>query len=364
MINLRELTLSVLSLVAALCCIQSAAAQLPCDITSKVVLLDKGFDPIKYGNCDSPNCSSKSPDKFYSNIPPSAGNVADINSAFILAPSPFQSDLCTLDKVYIDTDPDVEHKPLVWGLRERARGGLTHVGINQQVLTALPANGAYTYYENFILNGLLTSRLQVRRPINPRNHDWPLPDFNYTSADEDTRAMAILAILAHEMGHVIWWERLLENQQCNYIYFYRFSGWTDYKIGHGFHDFGKDVNLRTADPPDIYQVLRDLYGQPPHPIPNLGMAARDLFQIYSGEWASLFATVSLDEDFIETYKLWTLTQAQSPLKHLFVKFPSSIAPNPVDVIDNINNNNVNLNSLNMKIKWVSTWRTNHTSCSG
>ena len=77
--------------------------------------------------------------------------------------------------------------------------------------------------------------------------------------------------------------------------------------------------------PDIDELLFDVNH-------NSAGVNDDLDRIFSGEWASMFATVSPDEDFIETYKLSVLATAQTPLGSLVVSLPSGQS---VDIIKDL-----------------------------
>jgi hypothetical protein len=73
-------------------------------------------------------------------------------------------------------------------------------------------------------------------------------------------------------------------------------------------------------------------------------AAFNIATVYSdGNWASLFAFVAPDEDFVETYKLWVLANAASGsnLQSLQIQIPLP-TPRTVDVFNNFNNPNSNL----------------------
>lgn len=339
------LVLVMVGIITMLFSAASFAQPAPCDITAKVAFLKPGFDPVTYGNCASSNCPAQSPDNYIS-TPVTPNYLNDIGNAFGIASPLLQNDLCgDLDYIFIDTDP--ANKPLVWGLRERAHGNRIHVAINQQVLNDLENSlNPYSYYENkYIFYNLL-------------NHQ-KINNLYYMTATPDNLKVAVLAILAHEYGHVIWWDKHIDQQKCtnDYRYYYQYSNWPNYYIGRGFHRFGQLNNGQTNDQPDVYRVLQDLDGQQPNP----NSAISDLRKIYSGEWASLFATVSLDEDFIETYKLWVLTQPQTGLTNLPIHFPDQLLPNPIDVVSNFNNSQ---NTLYMKGKWVETWRTDHRNCTG
>ena len=79
-----------------------------------------------------------------------------------------------------------------------------------------------------------------------------------------------------------------------------------------------------------------------------------LSTVYSdGNWPSLFGFVAPDEDFIETYKLVTLTsrdpQSSSQLTHLYVTIPNNTAS--IDMVSVLNDPNTNLYA---KAQWINT----------
>ncbi len=62
-------------------------------------------------------------------------------------------------------------------------------------------------------------------------------------------------------------------------------------------------------------------------------ASADLSEIYSnGLWASLFSTVTPDEDFVETYKLWALTDAGLSTLKITVSGQAAYLVNPTNPV--------------------------------
>jgi len=95
--------------------------------------------------------------------------------------------------------------------------------------------------------------------------------------------------------------------------------WPDKSVPHGFHRFGEEnAGNPTFDPPDKALTRYDFLYSTGSPPPG----DADLQTIYGGEWARLFATVSLHEDFVETYKLLVLIQGTQPLTALSVTIPN------------------------------------------
>ena len=102
------------------------------------------------------------------------------------------------------------------------------------------------------------------------------------------------------------------------------------------------------------KIRNDLRGNDPNTV-------SDLLKIYDrqsvagtvySEWPSLFATVSPDEDFVETFKMWVLTydDANTPtmtgLTSSQVQIPT--VAQPIDMIQHFQNNAV----LTNKRGWI------------
>jgi hypothetical protein len=372
-VKLRELALcaSIFSVLYGVC--SPALAQAPgsvgrvtpqtadCNkVASKVSGLPPGFDPAGYTTCDDPqNARCKTDPAGGSGIPIIDGQdpIQDVIAACNIAPNFFQKSLSKLRAIYIDTDPNPS-KPIAWGLRQRfitdwddpdPNSRKKNIGISLRVWAdpALrPRPGLpYASYETWVLNELLA-------PSSPST--WMASLVYSASPDPATsnptistpNAIAILGILAHEMGHILWWDKKVMNKQCaqgGRPFFYNFS-WLNQPFIPRFHEFGEEFpqNRRRVGP-DKDQVRLDIANQ------TFSQATNDLTQIYNGEWASLFATVAPDEDFVETYKLWVLTSpsAMQPLTSLSINIPTS---GSVDVITLLNNPS----TLHDKMGWMAS----------
>jgi hypothetical protein len=293
--------------------------------------------------------------------------VSDIQAAFNIAPSFFQKELCNLDKIYIDTVPSSTNPP-AWGIRERLHPpGATlpkrkEIGISAQVWTQiLPTakHPPYATYENYLFNALVT-------PYPSDANDWVMNQLTYSAVPDpdpvNPNAVAALAILAHEMGHIIWFDKNVGTMtKCTKASRPQFSlySWPGSGVVHGFRRLGQQDNANhTTDGPDIARISSDLRFDSP---PNSKLypdAASDLLTIYgSGNWASLFSTVSLDEDFVETFKLWVLTDTtdntpREPITALHVTIPTL---NPIDILSRFNNARTKLHAKTQWIQKCLTW---------
>ena len=265
-----------------------------------------------------------------------------------------------MDYIYIDTQTS-SSRPQVWGLRERLHKNscqktqqAKHISISQQVWNSMTTT-PYATYETSILNSLLNN---PPLPL-PSVTQWmgqlsyaAYPDPAPSPAPSTPNAIAVLAILAHEIGHILWWDKNVGNRTCVKASQSRFSNysWPSNQVAHGFHRLGQqDKQNRTTDRPDKDDVLLDFRYDNPPGSSNYPDAVADLQTMYlSGNWASLFATVSVDEDFIETYKLWILTNINNlgPITSLHINIPSLSA---IDILSRFNNTKTKLYA---KTHWI------------
>ena len=286
-----------------------------------VVKLTPGFDAAAYGNCKPQGCLSSppTPDNSQPALDPSIANT--IQQVFDNSSSKFQREMCKLDHIYVDTDPNtVNTTP--WGMRELARNGLRHIGIPLKILQTF---SDYSSFETGIINTLL-------------NTSWS----NTVAAAPNTPEMMMAAILAHEMGHIVWWVRPVPPGICGGDDF--FVTWRSVirSPAHGFHQFGVEQAGNKQTEGYKYSNIKNDVSQ--------GDLSR-FSEIYSdGNWPSLFGFVAPDEDFVETYKLVTLsTRPLSPLTNLWVTIPTS-DPASVDMVsDVLNNTDTN---LYLKAQWI------------
>jgi hypothetical protein len=151
----------------------------------------------------------------------------------------------------------------------------------------------------------------------------------------------------------------VENLICDYNndFFSKYS-WNRAAAAIRFHGFGKEqppnnLGFGGSVPRNNHshkdQVLKDYgNGDAAHKV----KAYRDLDNIYDyGYWASLFATVTPDEDFVETYKLWALTSASPGLNSLQITVNGYspvylVNPNPPGFMTD------NQSDLYNKIQWI------------
>lgn len=281
-------------------------------------------------NCSSPAAFANSaqrlnaaflPDPLSPGNPPTSNGaisnssiLADLTAAFSLAPPSFLNELCgntgnPAVSLFVQDCPPAPGICTVgsWGYRQRATGArfiALSAGLWQGNAPALP----YPVFETAVIDNLVG-----------------VPGLaSYVSASNDSPEMTVLAVMAHELGHILWWNKGLMSRPCpnplppgiDQIFWK--NAWQNAAGPPPFHNFGvqfpADRRLRGPSKDDV----RNNAGNP--------AAARSLLgQIYSGDWASLLANVAPDEDLIETYKFAILTSAKNvgkgPLTSLVVNIP-------------------------------------------
>lgn len=230
--------------------------------------------------------------------PISNADTALLQHVFQLAPGWFQSELCNkVDTIFVDENPYEGNNEFGWAFWEassppQGTGQRRFVGISQAALQ--DSNLSLAGSENGIILSLLKAGIPTK---------YPSITASFSNGGKDGPAWAILAILAHEMGHLFWHDYCdhAENQSNQRACF------------DGFHKYGWETvggrwNLRHFGAPipgakhkvsafDNWQVEEQ-----PYPV---------LRRLYEGPtFASLFAVVAPDEDLAETYKFVVLRDAR------------------------------------------------------
>jgi len=306
-------------------------------VARKVSLLPAGFVPQATGSqYQTPVCAVGV------NIP--ANISADLTNAFSLAHPHFRDQLCGLTCIFINQTPcknprhctvdDVTDNS--WGYREQQQSQSPNGGRYIATSAALWERGhpdALSVYEGKVL-GRLTQLPTGSAP----SHGPAMPN----NKPEAT----VLAALAHELGHVRWYDANVpvpggpydfgRTLPCSNGAFRFFDGSWQYtstsflEIPNRWRNFGERVDptviangqLNHRNAPQ----LRPIYDAiDRHDVRALGPLNAALHQ-NNQPWASFFGMVTPDEDFVETYRLWVLKEAG--LQSFPVTIPHGNGNNP------------------------------------
>jgi hypothetical protein len=221
-----------------------------------------------------------------------------VKRAFATAPANLQKEICNLDAIFI-VDGDFS-----WGFwenpttRPSPNGGAPRlfVGIQRDVLTQDLAT-----YKQKVLDKVLQGHV-------PSGVKYNVPN---STADQ-----TIVAVLAHEVGHIKWHrENIYSTLRCYYPTFVDGSPGPGGPPGPAWQKNTLPASVSrlfhpepgSNDAPGGAAPGRGI--KPPH-AGNLNPA--DVRAYFAGGFASAFAAISPEEDFVETYTLRALMNSNPP----------------------------------------------------
>ncbi|MBV8888232.1 MAG: hypothetical protein JO305_01035 [Alphaproteobacteria bacterium] len=286
----------------------------PCAFAESVPVLPASFDPAT-ATGTPPATGPQAPPKIKS----------DLRAAFDIGPPFFRRQLCGLDGIFVTSGP------ASWGYRNidtRQR----FIALSLELWSGDPPSAIpLNVYENRVMAGLL--RWPAGDPAPPE----------YLPATPSDGLMTVLAVLAHEFGHVLWADTFIEppGSEPQYDRFcpgvFPAKAWIDVPAHKRWRHFGEVAGMPGAipdspgddpnDPPAagdpsyqdirIERLLAALRGS------RLRHAHKILARLHARNrpWPSLFGAFSPNEDFVETFTLFTLTHATPPLTSLPLQIP-------------------------------------------
>ncbi|MGC2523001.1 MAG: hypothetical protein WA417_10255 [Stellaceae bacterium] len=252
----------------------------------------------------------------------------DLAKAFAAASPDFQYKLCGLDGIFIDPsgcqdpgsgnpyDPttcDLNGAPIAgysWGLRTYPPNPYTrrYIGLSLALWNymnpklpkkyrwscAAPQNVCAPPFSSFYA-AFLDAVVHVPAQNSPNGSFSVVVTPKSFAASP---AMSVLAVLAHEFGHVYWFDSFVPNAGGSFAntfcggIFYPGANWgtspvnVPYSGGHRFVFFGDTSTYSGSHVPWLPGTLHSIYS--------------------SGNWASALAAFSPNEDFVETFELSVL----------------------------------------------------------
>jgi hypothetical protein len=260
---------------------------------------------------------------------------SDLAAAFQAAPPFFKAQLCSLHGIYINRtgctgyDPnscgslsDTEIADNSWGFRNLTKEGFIAISLGLwknnpcQPPKKVCAAPLQTYETRRLLALLDQTAEKDLRALSAegRRPRLTLPSYGISP---DVPALSVLAALAHEFGHVWWWQTFVPQPRTEFVdttafcngNFYPSGSWQGIPVTlppHHWVYFG-EIRLQPPDS-DVLRLRRFLQSA------DYSQAFEVLHRIYSnGQWASALAAYSPDEDYVETYELFVLMN--SGLRH-------------------------------------------------
>jgi hypothetical protein len=306
------------------------------------LLLPAGYQP-------DPNSP---PGGNYTPVSANSPIYTDLMNAFTAAPKRLQRRLCTVT-VFIDQTACSSAScanGISWGFRNPTDTSQRYIALSQGLWGGgQSAAFQYSTYETAAIGQILT-RLQAPWPTTATP---PGPQFlpaTYISnsgvaTSVNTSAMTVLAALAHEYGHIVWYD-LIKGSDQNYVpgTFCRanpkvpgdgfFDGsWTSVTPPNSFQGFAETTNDAHAAGIQVANLVSAIQGQ------QWSTAAADLNAIYSsdasnptGIWPGLFGFVSPEEDFVDSFKIFVMTRPETnggmPVNWMPLQIFSDTGPQP------------------------------------
>jgi hypothetical protein len=286
----------------------------PSSFPSAVTMLAPGFDPSQL----QPPVPTSPPPALTTQM------KTDLVAAFTAAPLLFRAALCRLDGIYVD--PSATNS---WGFRvpasyPNALNRYIGLAANLWGSTQNSPVTVYSAYETSVLSQI------TQWPAPSGTVPFP-PEFNSVMSgtmDVDSSALTLVAVLAHEFGHVLWYDKV---KGANYPYYPN-----NFCQGSGTNFFDGSWTAPVSMP-DAWVK----FAMPSHdtPAPGSGSVANlqaaiqtgqwatagsILNQIYTIVWPSLLGAVSPEEDFAETVKLFVLTLPGTNQRHPITSMPLDI----------------------------------------
>jgi hypothetical protein len=248
----------------------------------------------------------------------------DLKAAFDAASPDFAQQLCNLDRVYI-LAKDCGTGGCVgdsWGwLQSKNQVGKGRI---VGLAAGLWNEATYSQYETDLAQNLLpqgATQVTYKASCSPAG----------VCAPGDNVTTLLVAALAHEIGHIGWYILTPLPKPSNFcgnkFFDESWSIATPPPANKNFYPFRNFLNTSERARLRNWKLWLDKHLQPPQidvidrPSSNQYQAIYNLFtpdqQGQPGQpWASLFAAMSPDEDFVETYKLKVLTtMSRNPLTH-------------------------------------------------
>jgi hypothetical protein len=270
-------------------------------------------------------------------IPPDATAIdpdiqRDLAAAFTANPAFSKNELCTLDGIFINrlqcssyvpsscsTMQDTDVAANSWGVRTPSNKKYIAISLGLWNGNQCP-NGSgqticapsFTQFHQRLVKALLDKTAGRRVSINPAT-------FN---ASTDTSGLSVLAALAHERGHIYWFEQFVQppgSTPSAATLVNEASAFCGGAIYPGGRWHGMPVGL----PPNRYVHFADLSPNSPVKLANLptllqqsanptyaNIATGIIDGVYSGgQHPSLLAIYSPDEDFVEAFEWSVLRNA-------------------------------------------------------
>ena len=201
-----------------------------------------------------------------------------------------------------------------WGLREKKERnpncGRRFIAVSYALW--YPTQPKLSSFQNTVLDSLLAGWTDTQTKPSITNSGGP-------GAGDDTDIMTFLAVLAHEFGHVLWYDTMDPNRDPNYpvnenwcrsIPFFQ-AGWGSQPLKPPMWRNSLAKNPDNNYPRSSFATLRENIRNGAWNNAKNTLREQHNYGLAILAYPSLFGAYSPDEDFVETFTLAVLLKAQN-----------------------------------------------------
>jgi hypothetical protein len=269
--------------------------------------------------------------------PPTGNLLRDVNiksslkRALDLAPRSLKDYIClNLNYIYIDQDKANPGAWAFWELQasqatdapfaDQGQGLGRWIALSADLWAGTDGNpSTFADYETGKLHSTLWDLATPKTDQKPKTeHQYPTHQTAPAVADPTTGDLGLLAVIAHEVGHVVYFQYCQRPPQTCTALFHSynwltitnpnrtrqravpFKSWTNWRSDRDRHL--DKLAAQWIKTPDQASQLFDLYG----------------YGAADANWASLLAATAPDEEFVELFEFLIVRNATTPLKELTI----------------------------------------------
>lgn len=263
-------------------------------------------------------------------LTPGTPPYQDLVAAFEAAPPKLQSSLCQVT-VYIDPNYIDPNNPYSWGFRYRDQPSQRYIGLSAAIWGGPSLSSKAPPLSTYETKLLAYVMKKAGMPW-PSSSGTPQPPKFATATSSgnsvDTSAMSVLAALSHELGHILWFDLIKGNNQnydpkgfCkNTGTGYFDNSWSPFNPPPDWTALGVVSGTHATNTTQINNIQVALTSSPPD-FANAASLIDSLLESNSRRrsrsksnsdlWPSLFGAISPEEDFVETFGFYILTDKKT-----------------------------------------------------
>lgn len=261
-------------------------------------------------------------------LTPGTPPYQDLVAAFDAAPPKLQTSLCQIT-VYIDPNYIDPNNPYSWGFRYRDQPSKRYIGLSAAIWggSSLSSNAPpLSTYETKLLAYVMKDAGMPWPSISGTPQPPKFATATSSGNPVDTSAMSVLAALSHELGHILWFDLIKgSNQNYDPKGFCKNTGtgyfdnsWLPVNQPLDWTALGVVSGTHATNMTQINDIQMALTSNTPHFATAASLIdsllesnSKSKSKSNSDLWPSLFGAISPEEDFVETFGFYILTDKKT-----------------------------------------------------